>query len=119
MDKKTLGTLVNVQEVLGPQVVMTAPSEGFTISIGDSILVTADITSSGGIATVDFRGNYAGASDPAFVAESQTGGGVEFLSVTNRLRAAVGQVAGEAYVVVQATDLSGGIGVDSVKVTIN
>ena len=44
---------------------------------------------------------------------------MSFVRLNNQLLAVDAQVAGSAYIVVQVTDQAGGIGKDSVKVTIN
>ena len=104
---------------LGPEVLITAPGEGFTVSVGDSILVLAEVTASGGAVTAEYRGTYSGTDDPAYTAETESLGGVSFVRLNNQLKAADAQVAGSAYIVVQVTDQAGAVSKDSVKVTIN
>ena len=102
-----------------PQVLITAPGPGNTIATGDSILILAEVTGQEGLTTIDFRGEYADSiGGDAYVPERQSGGGANFVRVNNRLVAVTGQVAGEVYIVVEATDLAGAQGKDSVKVTI-
>ncbi len=103
---------------LGPQVQMSAPGEGGTIAPGDSIRITADVTSSSGVSSVSYRGNYVSSGTAAYTAETETLAGETTVSLSNFLLAADGQVAGQVYIVVEATDQIGGTGKDSVKVTI-
>jgi len=103
----------------GPSVMITAPVGGLTVLPGDSILIVAEITASAGLSTVGYRGEYADSiGGDAYIAETAAGAGVSSLSVNNRLRAVAGQVVGSAYIIVEATDLAGAQGADSVKVTI-
>ena len=103
---------------LGPQVLITAPGEGFTISVGDSILVLADVTAAEGAVTAEYSGDYT-SGEAAYTAQTASLGGVTFVRLTKYLRAVDAQVAGAVYIVVEVTDQSGGVGKDSVKVTIN
>ena len=102
---------------LGPDVAMTSPGEGSTIAPGDSISVAADVTSSSGVSSVAYRGTYVSGT-AAYVAETETLAGETTVTLSNFLLAADGQVAGQVYIVVEATDQVGGVGKDSVKVTI-
>lgn len=104
---------------LGPTVQITTPSEGFTISLGDSIQVSAEVTAPDGAASAAYRGAYANSGTAAYTAETETLGDLTFVRLDNRLLAADGQVAGSVYIVVEVTDVLGAIGKDSVKVTIN
>jgi hypothetical protein len=102
-----------------PRVLITAPGAGGTIATGDSILILAEITAQEGLTTIDYRGEYADSiGGDAYVSERESGGGSTFVRVNNRLVAVVDQVPGEVYIVVEATDLAGAQGKDSVKVTI-
>lgn len=104
---------------VGPEVSIKAPSEAFTLAIGDSILVTADVNAPAGTGSAAYRGNYVTGGTAAFVAETETLGGVAVASLSNYLRAAAGQVSGSVYIVLEVTDLAGDVGKDSAKVTIN
>ncbi len=102
-----------------PTVLITAPGGGNTIAKGDSILILAEVTAQAGLTAVDFRGEYADSiGGDAYIPERQSANGSTFLRVNNRLLAVDGQVTGEVYIVVEATDLAGAQGKDSVKVTI-
>ena len=102
-----------------PQVEITAPTGGSTVVLGDSVLVLASIEATEGVVTVDFRATYTDSiGGDAYIPETAGGGNAVSISVTNRLRAVVGQREGEAYIVVTATDVGGQQGTDSVKVSI-
>jgi hypothetical protein len=103
-----------------PSVEITAPTGGSTAAVGDSVLVTANVEAQEGIVTIDFRATYVDSlGGAAYNAETASGGNAVSVNVSNRLTAVAGQRAGEAYIVVQATDVAGQQGVDSVKVTIS
>jgi hypothetical protein len=104
---------------LGPTVLITAPGEGFTISVGDSIQILADVTAPEGATSAAYRGNYTTSGDSAYTAESEPLNGLASVRLDNRLRAVEGQAAGSVYIVVEVTDRMGEIGQDSVKITIN
>jgi hypothetical protein len=102
-----------------PSVEITAPTGGSTTFLGDSILVLASIEAPDGVVTVDFRATYTDSiGGDAYNPETLNGANALSLSVTNRLTAVTGQRAGEAYIVVLATDVAGQQGIDSVKVVI-
>lgn len=102
----------------GPQVNITQPGEAFTIAPGDSILVLADINATDGVVTIDYRGDYVESGEPAYVAETEEGGGSTFVRTNNRLRAVDAPVEGEVFIVVEATDQAGNMGKDSVRIAI-
>jgi len=102
----------------GPTVGMTAPGEGFTIAVGDSILVLATVTAPDGATSVAYSATFTDSGEAAYTAETETLGNVPAANLNNYLKAAPGQVAGLAYVVVEVTDALGAMGKDSVKVTI-
>jgi hypothetical protein len=101
-----------------PTVEITAPTEGFTIALGDSILVTAQANAPNGGAGVVFRGTYTDGS-AAYVERTGNMNGVQAATLTNYLQPAPGQVAGTPYIVVEVTGVGGDVGLDSVRVTIN
>jgi hypothetical protein len=100
-----------------PDVEITAPTEGFTLPLGDSIRVTAQVTAPVGGAAIVFRGTYPGGT-AAFAQETGDMNGVQAATVDNFLQAAPGQVTGSPFIVVEVTGLDGKVGVDSVRVTI-
>lgn len=102
-----------------PQITLTAPTPGYSIAIGDSILVLAEVTAQEGLITVGFTAQYTDSvGGDAYIPETASGNGATFLRVNNYLTAAVGQRAGEAYVVLSVTDQAGATARDSVKVLI-
>ena len=102
----------------GPTVTMTQPGPGFTIARGDSLRVQAEVTAASGLTVVAYRASYAATGSDAYGPETQTYAGAPFARVDNWLRPQGTQVVGDVYVVVQATDLGGAVGTDSVKVQI-
>lgn len=103
----------------GPAVAISVPSAGFTIALGDSVQVTANVSAPEGAASVSYSGVYSSGGGAAFTAETQTLANETATTVTNYLAAAAGQTAGEAYLYVQVFDTSGESGIDSVRVTIS
>jgi len=104
---------------VGPTVNVTAPAENLALALGDSVLVRADVNAPAGATTLQINSTYAGGT-AAFTAYTNAAlGSAATVAVNRWLQPAAGQVAGSAYIVVQVTDLSGAVGKDSVKVTIN
>ena len=117
---ENLFTLTGTVSASVPTVEITAPTNASTVILGDSVLILAGVEAPEGVVTIDFRATYVDSiGGPAYTPETQGGGNAIAVSVTNRLRPVLGQRAGEAYIVVQATDAAGQQGIDSVKVTIN
>lgn len=102
----------------GPSVEITQPTTGATAEIGDSILVQATVTAQSGAASAVYTGLYEVEEDAAYVQETADLNGLVNLSLSNYLRAAAGQRAGTAFVVVTVTDQAGETGADTVTVTI-
>lgn len=102
----------------GPDVEITSPTENFTIAIGDSIRIQANVNVPNGGGPVLYRGTYSGTTQDAYTSETANLNGLVVATLDNRLRAVTGQTAGSVYLVVEVTGLGGGIGKDSVKVTI-
>lgn len=103
----------------GPDVEITEPTTGATAELGDSILVEATVTAQSGAAAVVYTGRYEVEEDAAYVQETTDLNGLVNLSLSNYLRAAPGQRAGTAVVVVEVTDQAGDTGADTVTVTIS
>ena len=105
---------------VGPGVTITAPSEGFTISVGDSVLVLADVNAPDGATSATLSGHYDGAeSEAAYESFTDNNlGGAIAPNIVEYLQPAEGQVAGPVYIVVSVTDATGVVGTDSVKITI-
>ena len=103
----------------GPQVDITAPTPNFNLAVGDSILINATVAAAAGGATAQYNGWYTDDGTAAFTGETEQLNGVPSVNLTNYLRPVVGQVAGDAVIVLTVTDNAGGTTTDSVKVTIN
>lgn len=103
---------------VGPQVLITTPGESFTIAIGDSVRIVADINASGGAASATYSGTYSDSDEAAYTGEQETLGGLTITTVNNFLKAVAGQTEGSVYIIVEVTDLAGATGADSVKITI-
>jgi hypothetical protein len=104
--------------VLGPQVEITAPQANFTLALGDSVEVTANVSSPEGITTVKFSGTFAG-GQLAFT-EIVVGSlpSPQDTTMTRMMRQA-GTGTGNVRVIVEATDALGEIGADTVNVVIS
>jgi hypothetical protein len=102
----------------GPAVGITAPGEGFTIALGDSVLVLADVTAPDRATLATYRGTHPDTGDDAYIGQTATLGSVPAANLRTYLKAADTQVVGAAYVVVEVTDALGQTGIDSVRVTI-
>lgn len=103
----------------GPQIEITQPAAGATRSLGDSVLVQANISSTVGIGTVTINGRYAGGGTAAYGPFTGSYPGLVTTSPSTYLSALAGQVVGDVYIVVEATDQGGTTAADSVKITIN
>lgn len=115
---ENLFTFPTSSTALGPTVDITAPAAGFSIAIGDSILITATGNAPSGAASIDYRGRYA-TNTAAFIAETEAVAGGETAPViSNYLQANAGQVAGSAWIAVTLTDALGATATDSVSITI-
>jgi len=101
---------------LGPTVEVTAPGAGAIIALGDSVQVTADVTSSTGVSQVTFSGTFSNGV-AAFISELVVLQSAQDTTVSRFLRQASG-TNGSVRIVVQARDVVGRIGADTVLVTI-
>ena len=102
-----------------PQIVITAPGAGLTIAPGDSVLVLAEVTAQEGITTIVLSGEYSDSiGGQAYIPATITGSALTFIRVNDYLKPASGQVAGDVYVKVLATDAAGAIARDSVRIAI-
>lgn len=115
---ENLFTLSSSANALGPTLDITSPTAGFTIALGDSILISATATAPAGAATVAYRGEYP-SSAQAFISETEAVAGGETAPViANYLKAGAGQVTGAAWIIVMLTDAIGGTVTDSVNITV-
>ena len=117
---ENLFTFPGTSTEVGPKVTLTAPTSGFTIAVGDSILVVADVNAPTGGGQVEYRGTYASDNlTRAYVTEPANMNGINSASLVTYLQPEVGQTPGEVYITVQVADLAGVVGADSVLITIN
>lgn len=102
---------------LRPTVEITVPQAGASVGVGDSITVTATIESGQDLSTATFSGTYSGGV-AAFTSRTATFlGSVQDTTITYRLGSASANT-GAVAIVVQAEDLTGQTGADTVSVTI-
>jgi hypothetical protein len=102
-----------------PQIVITAPGGGLTVSAGDSVLVLAEVTGQEGLSTIVLSGEYADSvGGEAYIPAIVQGAGAAFVRVNRYIQPATAQVLGDVYVRVVATDAAGAVGRDSVKIAI-
>lgn len=115
---ENLFTFPTSSNALGPTVDITVPGPGFSIALGDSILITATASAPSGAASIAYRGRYA-TQAAAFIAETEAvAAGETAPEIRNYLKASAGQVAGSAWVAVTLTDALGATATDSVSITI-
>ena len=103
--------------LFGPEVQITAPQQNFTMAVGDSVQVTANLSSPEGITSVTFSGLFSGGSTAfnqivigALPAPQDT-------TISRYMRQS-GAVTGIVRVIVEATDALGERGADTVTVSI-
>jgi hypothetical protein len=101
---------------LGPTVEVTAPGAGAIIALGDSVQVSANIVSSTGVSQVTFSGTFTNGVT-AFISEVVVLQSAQDTTISRFLRQAAG-TNGSARILVQARDIVGRIGADTVLVTI-
>ncbi len=103
--------------LLGPEVDITAPLSNFTLGVGDSVTVTANVSSSDGVTTITFSGLFSGGSaafTQVIVSNLPT---PQDTTITRVIRQA-GATTGNVRVIVEATDVLGDRGADTVNVSI-
>ncbi|HSH74147.1 MAG TPA: Ig-like domain-containing protein [Longimicrobiales bacterium] len=103
-----------IRDLIGPEVEITAPQSGLTVAEGDSVLVTATLSSSRGVAEVSYAGvldTGGSAFNPVVVPLA----GPRDTTVSRYLRR-TGTTAGGARIIVEATDVTGETGADTVSV---
>jgi hypothetical protein len=104
------------RDLLGPEVDITAPIPPVTIAPGDSVQVTATLTSSEGITEVSWTGTLdAGGAAPfapivVSVAARDT--------TMSRYMVRLGATGGAAKIIVTARDITGDTGADTISVTL-
>jgi len=103
--------------LLGPTVAISAPAENAVIAVGDSVQVTAKVTSDNGVNQVTFSGVF-GTGATAFVSQVVTLTNATDTTISRFLKQA-GTATGTAKIIVEAKDILGGTGADTVSVTIS
>lgn len=103
--------------ILGPEVDITAPQPNVALSVGDSVQVTANLSAPDGVSSVKYTGLF-------------SGGGIAFTEIqftlpspqdttVSRFMKQAGTTTGNVRIIVEATDLLGAKGADTVVVIIN
>lgn len=101
----------------GPTVEVSQPAEDAALNLGDSIQVTAAITSENGVNQVTLSGSFeSGAS--AYIQQTVSLTGATDTTISRFLQPA-GTVTGPARIVVRANDVLGNSGADTVSVSVN
>jgi hypothetical protein len=103
--------------LLGPEVEITAPIANFTLGVGDSLTVTANVQSQDGVTAVRFSGLFSGGSAAFTQVEVTNLPSPQDTTLTRVLRQA-GTTTGNVRVIVEATDALGDSGADTVTVII-
>jgi hypothetical protein len=101
----------------GPQVTITSPAANASVSVGDSVNVQADIVGSRGISQVKFSGFFTGGTT-AFTEQTVTLPNPPDTTLARFIRQA-GATTGNVNIIVEATDILGDKGADTVAVVIN
>jgi Bacterial Ig domain len=104
-------------QLTGPVVNITSPGANQTVAVGAPVTVTAHVTSSQGVSQMVFSGVFAGGS-AAFTSQTFQLPNPKDTTLTTSLQQA-GTSTGSAEITVQATDILGATGADTVGITIN
>jgi hypothetical protein len=104
--------------LLGPEVEITAPQNNFALAVGDSVTVTANMSSPDGITSVKFLGLFSGGQ--AAFTEIVVGSlpSAQDTTLTRVMRQS-GTTTGNVRLIVEATDALGEKGADTVNVIIS
>jgi hypothetical protein len=103
--------------LLGPAVEITAPAEDAMLTLGDSVQVSAEISSANGVSEVIFSGAYQTGTAAYAQLVVALGGATD--TTISRFLQPVGTVTGAAKIAVEASDVTGRDGADTISVTIN
>jgi hypothetical protein len=103
--------------LLGPEVNITAPAANFAMAVGDSVQVTANVSSPDGVSSVKFKGLFSGGA-AAFTEITFTLPNPQDSTVSRFMRQA-GTTTGNVRIIVEATDVGGDTGADTVTVVIS
>jgi hypothetical protein len=100
-----------------PSVMITAPTPGYSIAVGDSILVMAEVNAPAGGGAVIYRGTY-GNGVHAYLEEPANMNGINIATLATYLVPVGTQVGGTAWIAVEVEDVGGVAAVDSVEISI-
>ena len=100
-----------------PTIEISAPAADAALTQGDSVQVTAAITAANGVNQITFSGTFI-AGTTAYVQRVVSLTGATDTTLSRFLQPA-GTETGDARIVVQATDLLGNTGADTVLVSVN
>ena len=116
---ENLFSLAAAVGAVGPEVSITAPSEGLTLAAGAPLVIVADATSADGISTAKFSGVFKESGDAAFVEDIDNFQNPTFVNLAKSLDAVEGAGTGSVYVIVEVTDRLGVVTADSVSITVS
>lgn len=102
----------------GPEVTITAPSANAGVAAGDSVQVLADVTGQRGISQVKFSGTFASGGATALVEQLVTLPNPPDTTISRFMRRS-GGTTGNVNIIVEATDVLGDKGADTVVVVLN
>ena len=101
-----------------PEVEITEPAEGATVETGASLAVSATALAQVGGASVQYKGIYEDDLTAAYATQTAALNGLVSLSLNATVVPSPGQTEGSAKIIVTVTDQTGGVGADTVTVTI-
>ena len=101
-----------------PQVQITAPAASAAVAAGDSVQVTADITGTRGISQVKFTGVLDAGGAAAFPEQIVSLPNPPDTTISRFMRRS-GATSGAAKIIVEATDILGDKGADTVAIVLN
>jgi len=114
-DNLFTGVVLSTQ-LTAPEVTITAPTDNSTVTAGTPVSVTAQVTSSQGVSQMIFSGIF-DAGGTAFTSQTISLPNPKDTTVTQSL-AQPGTATGSAKIIVQATDILGATGADTLVITI-
>ena len=116
---ENLFSLAAAVGAVGPEVMITAPSEGLTLAAGAPLVIVADATAADGISSAKFSGVFKESDEAAFVGEIDTFQNPTFLNLSKTLEAVDEAGTGSVFVIVEVTDRFGVVAADSVSITVS
>jgi hypothetical protein len=101
-----------------PTVEITAPQEAFSLALGASVQIVAQVSAPNGLVSADYSGVYEDGS-AAFVAETETFGRPSFANLDNTIAPVIDQTTGAVRLIVRVVDGQGEAKADTVQITVN